>query len=91
MESPNWPRPAEKIRGNLNTALADLRTHEAEVLHTTFPHPDRLQQLIEAMPEGRSVPLTALGDATAICRDTTHAVILQPCFDALVQVLIQSP
>jgi len=78
-----------EFRGNLDTALADLRTHEAEVLHTTFPFldPDRLQQLIEAMPEGRSVPLTALRAIHAKLPDAlvAHAVDehLRPYFDAL--------
>jgi hypothetical protein len=78
-----------EFRGNLDGALGDLRTHEAEALHTAFPFldPDRLQQLIEAMPEGRSVPLGALGAIHAKLPDAlvAHAVDehLRPYFDAL--------
>jgi hypothetical protein len=82
-------KKTDEFRGNLEGALADLRTHEAEALHTTFPFldPDRLQQLIQAMPEGRSVPLAALRAIHAKLPDAlvAHAVDehLRPYFDAL--------
>jgi hypothetical protein len=82
-------KKTDEFRGNLDAALAGLRTHEAEVLHTTFPFldPDRLQQLIEAMPEGRSVPLAALRAIHAKLPDAliAHAVDehLRPYFEAL--------
>jgi hypothetical protein len=82
-------KKTDEFRGTLDGALADLHTHEAEVLHTTFPFldPDRLQQLLQAMPEGRSVPLAALGAIHAKLPDAlvTHAVDehLRPYFDAL--------
>jgi hypothetical protein len=79
----------DEFRGNLDGALADLHTHQAEVLHTAFPFldPDRLQQLLQAMPEGRSVPLASLGAIHAKLPDAlvTKAVDehLRPYFDAL--------
>jgi hypothetical protein len=82
-------KKTDEFRGNLDGALAGLRTHEAEVLHTTFPFldPDRLQQLIETMPEGRSVPLAALRAIHAKLPDAliAHAVDehLRPYFDVL--------
>jgi hypothetical protein len=82
-------KKTNEFRGKLEGALADLRTHEAEALHTTFPFldPDRLQRLIEAMPEGRSVPLATLRQIDAKLPDAlvAHAVDehLRPYFDAL--------
>ena len=78
-----------EFRGNLEGALGELRTHEAEVLHTTFPFldPDRLQRLITTMPEGRSVPVSALREIHAKLFDAllAHAVDerLRPYFDVL--------
>lgn len=78
-----------EFRGNLEGALGDLRTREAEALHATFPFldPDRLQQLQQAMPEGRSVALSALRSIHAKLPDAliAHAVDehLRPYFDAL--------
>jgi hypothetical protein len=78
-----------EFRGNLDGALADLRTREAEALHNTFPFldPDCLQRLIQAMPEGRSVALSAM---QAIHPKLPDALIaqtvdehLRPYFDAL--------
>ena len=82
-------KKTDEFRGNLDGAIGDLRTHEAEVLHTTFPFldPDQLQRLIEVMPEGRSVPLSALRAIHAKLPDAliAHAVTdpLRPYFDAL--------
>ena len=79
----------DEFRGNLEGALGDLHTHAAEALHTAFPFldPDRLQQLLQEMPEGRSVPLAALGAINAKLPDAliAHAVDehLRPYFDAL--------
>lgn len=82
-------KKTDEFRGNLGEALDSLRTHEAEALHHTFPFldPDRLQRLLEAMPEGRSVPLNAL---QAIHPKLPDALIartvdehLRPYFDAL--------
>ena len=78
-----------EFRGNLDGALSDLHTREAEALHETFPFldPDRLQQLIQTMPEGRSVALSVL---QAIHPKLPDALIaqtvdehLRPYFDAL--------
>jgi hypothetical protein len=82
-------RKTDEFQGNLGGALDELRTHEAEALHTTFPFldPDLLQRLIEAMPEGRSVPLSALQAIHVKLPDAliAHAVDehLRPYFDAL--------
>ncbi|HEX3743522.1 MAG TPA: hypothetical protein VHW09_06320 [Bryobacteraceae bacterium] len=79
----------DEFRGNLEGAISDLRTHEAEALHAAFPFldPDRLQQLNQTMPEGRSVTLEAL---RAIHPKLPDALIaravdehLRPYFDAL--------
>ena len=62
---------------------------QAEAMHATFPFldPDRLQRLIQAMPEGRSVSLAAL---RAIHPKLPDALVaravgepLRPYFDAL--------
>jgi hypothetical protein len=82
-------KKTDEFRGNLDGVLGDLRTHEAEALHNTFPFldPDQLQQLIQKMPEGRSVPLSALPAIHAKLPDAliAHAVDepLRPYFDAL--------
>jgi hypothetical protein len=82
-------KKTDEFRGNLDGALGDLRTHEAEALHNTFPFldPDRLQQLLQAMPEGRSVPLSGLKGIHAKLPDAliAHAVDepLRPYFDTL--------
>ena len=82
-------KKTDEFRGNLDGALGDLRTHEAEALHATFPFldPDRLQQLLRAMPEGRSVALSALRAIHAKLPDAllAHAVDepLRPYFEAL--------
>jgi hypothetical protein len=82
-------KKTDEFRGNLDGAIAELRTHAAEALHATFPFldPDQLQQLQRAMPEGRSVTLSAL---QAIHPKLTDALIsqavdgpLRPYFDAL--------
>jgi hypothetical protein len=78
-----------EFRGNLDGALGELRTHAAEALHTTFPFldPDQLQRLVETMPEGRSVPLSALRAIHAKLPDALVAQAvdehLRPYFDAL--------
>jgi hypothetical protein len=82
-------KKTDEFRGNLEGAIGDLRTHEAEVLHAAFPFldPDRLQQLIGAMPEGRSVPFGALQAIHAKLPDALIAKAvdehLRPYFDAL--------
>jgi hypothetical protein len=82
-------KKTDEFRSNLEGALGDLRTHAAEALHTTFPFldPDRLQRLIETMPEGRSVPTSELREIHAKLFDAllAHAVDehLRPYFDAL--------
>lgn len=82
-------KKTDEFRRNLDAAVGDLRTHEAEALHTTFPFldPDGLQRLLEAMPEGRSVPLSALQTIHSKLPDAliAHAVDdrLRPYFDAL--------
>ncbi|HUB80350.1 MAG TPA: hypothetical protein VMB03_16215 [Bryobacteraceae bacterium] len=78
-----------EFRGNLERAIADLRTHEAEALHATFPFldPDEVQRLIQLMPEGRSVSLGALREIQANLPDALIAQAvdepLRPYFDAL--------
>jgi hypothetical protein len=90
-------KKTDEFRGNLEGALDDLRTHEAEALHTTFPFldPDRLQQLLKAMPEGRSVPLSALRAIHEKLPDAlvAHAVTepLRPYFDALCKRSVGGP
>jgi hypothetical protein len=82
-------KKTDQFRGNLDAAVGDLRTHQAEALHTTFPFldPDCLQRLLEAMPEGRSVSLSALQAIHPKLPDAlvAHAVDehLRPYFDAL--------
>jgi hypothetical protein len=82
-------KKTDEFRGNLEGALEDMRTHEAEALHNTFPFldPDQLQQLQQAMPEGRSVPLSALKAIHAKLPDALVARAvdepLRPYFDAL--------
>ena len=82
-------KKTDEFRGNLEGSLADLRTHEAEALHNSFPFldPDQLQQLIQAMPEGRSVSLAKLKEIHAKLPDAviTQGVdeLLRPYFDAL--------
>jgi hypothetical protein len=55
-------KKTDEFRANLSAARNALRTSEALALHATFPFldPDRLQTLVQAMPEGRSVALGAL-------------------------------
>ena len=78
-----------EFRENLDGAIGELRTHAAEALHTTFPFldPDRLQRLVETMPEGRSVPLAALASIHAKLPEALIAQAvdehLRPYFDAL--------
>jgi len=78
-----------EFRQNLGEALDALHTHQADALHATFPFldPDQLQRLLEAMPEGRSVPLAKL---QAIHSKLPEALVaravdapLRPYFDAL--------
>jgi hypothetical protein len=82
-------KKTDEFRGNLEGAIGDLRTHEAEVLHSTFPFldPDELQRLIQLMPEGRSVPLAALPQIHAKLPGALIAQAvdehLRPYFDAL--------
>jgi hypothetical protein len=79
----------QEFRGKLDDTLDALRTLHAEALHATFPFldPDRLQRVLEAMPEGRSVWLAALGDIhpklpEALIERAVDAR-LRPYFDAL--------
>ena len=82
-------KKTDEFRGNLEGAIDDLRTHEAEVLHSTFPFldPDELQRLIQTMPEGRSVALAALQAVHAKLPDALIAQAvdehLRPYFDKL--------
>jgi hypothetical protein len=82
-------KKTDEFRSYLEGALGELRTREAEVLHTTFPFldPDRLQQLVQTMPEGRSVALSALQAIHAKLPEAliAHSVDehLRPYFDAL--------
>lgn len=82
-------KKTDEFRGNLEGAIGELRTHEGEVLHTTFPFldPEQLQQLIQTMPEGRSVALAALREIHPRLPDAliAHAVDehLRPYFGAL--------
>jgi len=82
-------KKTDEFRGNLEGAIGDLRTHAAELLHATFPFldPDELQRLVELMPEGRSVRLSAIGEIHAKLPGAlvAHAVDehLRPYFDAL--------
>jgi hypothetical protein len=84
-------KKTEEFRGSVEGTLDELRTHEAEVLHATFPflNPDQLQQLLEAMPEGRSYLLAKLQAIHPKLPDAliAHAVSepLRPYFDALRQ------
>ena len=84
-------KKTEEFRGNLEGTIGDLRTHEAEVLHATFPflNPDQLRQLLEAMPEGRSYPLAKLQAIHPKLVDALLALAvsepLRPYFDALRQ------
>jgi hypothetical protein len=82
-------KQTEEFHANLGDALHALRTSAAEALHGAFPFldPDRLQRLLQAMPEGRSVPL---GPLMAIHPKLPDALIaravsapLRPYFDAL--------
>ncbi|MEI9975490.1 MAG: hypothetical protein WDO73_27535 [Ignavibacteriota bacterium] len=82
-------KKTDEFLGNLEGALGDLRSHEAEALHDTFPFldPDQLQQLQQVMPEGRSVALSALKAIHAELPDAVIALAvsepLRPYFDAL--------
>jgi hypothetical protein len=82
-------KKTDQFRGNLEGAMDALRTHQAEALHATFPFldPDQLQRVLEAMPEGRSVPLAALRAIHAKLPDALIArtvdAPLRPYFDAL--------
>jgi hypothetical protein len=78
-----------EFRGKLGDTLDALHTLHAEALHATFPFldPDRLQRVLEAMPEGRSTRLAAL---KSIHPKLPEALIdravdapLRPYFDAL--------
>ncbi len=82
-------KKTEEFRRNLDGAIGDLRTHAAEALHASFPFldSDQLQQLQQAMPEGRSVALSTL---QAIHPKLVDALIaqavdepLRPYFDLL--------
>ena len=82
-------KKTDEFRGNLDAALDALRTQQAEALDSTFPFldPDQLQRVLRLMPEGRSVPLAALG---AIHPKLPDALIaravdapLRPYFEAL--------
>jgi len=55
-------RKTDEFRERLQEQFDTLRSHSAEVLHATFPFldPDHLSQLLEAMPEGRSVSIAKL-------------------------------
>ncbi len=82
-------KKTDEFRANLSGTLSASRTSEAAAMHATFPFldPDRLQALVQAMPEGRSV---ALGVLRAIHPKLPDALIahavdapLRPYFDAL--------
>ena len=78
-----------EFRGKLGDTLDTLRTLHAEALHATFPFldPDRLQRVLEAMPEGRSTRLAALRDIhpklPEALIDRAVDARLRPYFDAL--------
>jgi hypothetical protein len=82
-------KKTDEFRGNLDGAIGELHTHQAEVLHTTFPFldPEQLQRLVETMPEGRSVALAPLSAIHPKLPDAliAHAVDehLRPYFDVL--------
>jgi len=79
----------QEFRGKLGDTLDALRTLHAEALHATFPFldPDRLQRVLEAMPEGRSTRLAALRDIhpklPEALIDRAVDARLRPYFDAL--------
>lgn len=55
-------KKTDEFREKLQAQYDALRQHSAEALHQTFPFldPDRLQQLLALMPEGRSVSFGSL-------------------------------
>jgi hypothetical protein len=79
----------EEFREKLQQQSGALRQRSADILHQTFPFldPDRLQQLLSAMPEGRSTPFSKLASIHPKLIDAIiqHAVDepLRPYFDAL--------
>jgi hypothetical protein len=82
-------KKTDEFLGTLQETLGSLRAQSAGALRQVFPFltPDRLQRLVTAMPEGRSVPLDGLA---AIHPRLPEALIeravdprLKPYFDAL--------
>jgi hypothetical protein len=82
-------KKTDELRDKLQTQYDAIRQQSAEAMHATFPFldPDRLEQLLAAMPEGRSVSLgrlsaidPALADAM-IARGVSES--LRPYFDVL--------
>ncbi|HEY3835341.1 MAG TPA: hypothetical protein VGL72_02165, partial [Bryobacteraceae bacterium] len=82
-------KKTEEFREKLQEQYDALRQHSAEGMHQTFPFldPDRLGQLLSAMPEGRSVAFAKLA---AIHAKLPEAIVqravnerLRPYFNAL--------
>jgi hypothetical protein len=82
-------KKTEEFRGLLGATLDSLHSHAGDALHRTFPFldPDQLQVLVNAMPEGRSVPLSGLA---AIHPELPGALVargvdahIKPYFDEL--------
>lgn len=84
-------RKTDEAYGNLRQAIDALRTQAAGALRDLFPflNADALQRLQQAMPEGRSCPLSALAAIHPKLPDAlrAHAVdeALTPYFDKLQQ------
>ena len=79
----------EEFLDRIRKVTNELREQSAGALHDLFPYldTDRLQQVIERMPEGRSVPLATLAAVHPRIPETLVARAvdrpLRPYFDAL--------
>jgi hypothetical protein len=82
-------KKTDEFRKKLQVQYDNLRQHSADVLHQTFPFldPDSLQQLLAAMPEGRSVSFGKLGKIHPRLVDAILQRVIterhRPYFDAL--------